>query len=198
MCFSAQASFLAAGVLLSLGMATLRQRPSRIALPFALIPIIFALQQTGEGLLWLFLPSGNHPFLIPFAHYAFLIPALVIWPLWIPFSLYVLMPKLAKSVFFAFCALCGAAFSLFALGNILLYGSTAEIQSCHLSYAIEGLRINTDIALTLYCFATIIPFFLPTKKALFTMALDLRSPAFLPILFGIPILCLYGAFLQQY
>ena len=53
MCFSSQASFLVAGGLLPLGLTSLnacrhQQRPD--LLPLAVSPLVFALQQTLEGL----------------------------------------------------------------------------------------------------------------------------------------------------
>lgn len=48
MCFSAPVSFSAGAVLLGLGSA---KRPRE--LPFAAIPLLFAIQQLSEGVIWL-------------------------------------------------------------------------------------------------------------------------------------------------
>jgi hypothetical protein len=56
MCFSATASFSAGAVLLGPGTLTLRSamaKHQRRALPFAAIPLLFAIQQPIEGVIWL-------------------------------------------------------------------------------------------------------------------------------------------------
>ena len=57
MCFSAGASFSAGVVLSVIGVATIRivKHPSQLL--FACIPIIFAVQQISEGVLWKTLPD---------------------------------------------------------------------------------------------------------------------------------------------
>ena len=52
MCFSATASFSAGGVLLGLGMLTLKLASRPRELPFAAIPRLFAIQQLNEGVIW--------------------------------------------------------------------------------------------------------------------------------------------------
>ena len=56
MCFSATASFSAGALLLGIGTLTLRSALAtrqRHALPFAAIPMLFAMQQLIEGVIWL-------------------------------------------------------------------------------------------------------------------------------------------------
>ena len=61
MCFSAEASFIVGGALLFIGTSTIKKAHHKKDLPIALIPIIFALQQIIEGLLWIILKDGNMP-----------------------------------------------------------------------------------------------------------------------------------------
>ena len=53
MCFSATASFSAGVVLLGLGTLTLKSARGRRELPLAAIPLLFAIQQLTEGVIWL-------------------------------------------------------------------------------------------------------------------------------------------------
>jgi hypothetical protein len=46
MCFSATASFVAAGSLAAIGTATIKKAQHRSELPFATIPLLFGIQQT--------------------------------------------------------------------------------------------------------------------------------------------------------
>jgi hypothetical protein len=84
MCFSATASFSAAGLLTLAGAATLSKARDVRERPLAAVPLIFALQQGIEGLLWLTVPSG-HPAGRGFAT-AFAVLALIVWPLFTPLA----------------------------------------------------------------------------------------------------------------
>lgn len=86
MCFSATASFLTAAALTPIGLVALlraRQRPCSHG-PLAALPLLFAGQQSMEGLVWLGLrgqlPAGV---LIP-ASLTYLGFALALWPVWLP------------------------------------------------------------------------------------------------------------------
>ena len=90
MCFSATASFSAGVVLTVIGVATIKkvQHPSQIL--FASIPLLFAIQQIAEGILWLTLPNPAYlPTQVSFT-YIFLFFAQVVWPLWVPMAILLL------------------------------------------------------------------------------------------------------------
>ena len=53
MCFSATASFVAGTTLSTIGVATITKVKQRSELPFALIPLLFGIQQFIEGIIWL-------------------------------------------------------------------------------------------------------------------------------------------------
>ena len=90
MCFSATASFAAAGGLGLVGVLSLgRVRTPRQA-PFAAIPLLFAAQQACEGLVWRVLERAPfHVARTPWAH-AYLFFALLVWPIYVPSALWVL------------------------------------------------------------------------------------------------------------
>lgn len=89
MCFSATASFAAALVLIPSGLASIqivRRRSMDEALPLASVPLLFGLQQSLEGMVWLnverSLPElGDGFFTVGFPAFA-----LVLWPIWIPWT----------------------------------------------------------------------------------------------------------------
>ncbi len=86
-CFSAKASFIAAGVLLPIGVVAVRRVRDRRLLPLAATPLLFAAQQLSEGVLWLHLedaPFGKSPTAIA---QVFLFFALFVWPAFVPFAL---------------------------------------------------------------------------------------------------------------
>ena len=53
MCFSASASFIAGTTLCAVGAATLKRTEDRSERPFAMIPLLFGIQQLIEGVIWL-------------------------------------------------------------------------------------------------------------------------------------------------
>ncbi len=58
MCFSATASFIAGSALSAGGIVTLRMTARRAEIPFAMIPLLFGVQQLIEGMVWLSLANG--------------------------------------------------------------------------------------------------------------------------------------------
>lgn len=85
MCFSPEASFIAAGVLSALGGYSLRQAYLRLPAywGFALIPLGFGVQQFAEGLVWLGLLRDNAS-LTRTGSAVFLCFAFAVWPTWFP------------------------------------------------------------------------------------------------------------------
>ena len=53
MCFSASASFVAGVSLTAIGVATVRKAEGPAERPFAMIPLLFGIQQLTEGVIWL-------------------------------------------------------------------------------------------------------------------------------------------------
>lgn len=90
MCFSEDASFAAAAALAVVGALSFRKvagQPTYYAL--AAIPLLFALQQGAEGVQWLYQKKvWGSVDLALFCQYLFLTIACVVWPFWIPFSLW--------------------------------------------------------------------------------------------------------------
>lgn len=84
MCFSATASFSAAGVLAVAGSAALAKARKPREWLLAAMPLIFALQQGIEGLLWLTMPAGHQAG--RGLATAFALIALVLWPLLTPLA----------------------------------------------------------------------------------------------------------------
>jgi hypothetical protein len=93
MCFSAEASFAASGVLVPAGgfclWSALRKQPRY--LPLAAIPLFFGVQQASEGVVWLALGKGDTELVRP-AALIFLFFAVAFWPMWIPLQAAVAEP----------------------------------------------------------------------------------------------------------
>jgi hypothetical protein len=160
MCFSATASFGAAAVLGTIGSVSVTKAGKPSQIHFSLIPMLFALQQVSEGLLWL---SLSHESMYAWKEpttYIFLFFAQFLWIWWIPLSLY-LMEENAwrKKLLFGtfFLGLCCATM----LGyRLYLYGVYAGIEHHHIRYVIGSNKLLTLMSSVLYVIAIIVPFFI--------------------------------------
>jgi hypothetical protein len=137
MCFSATASFTAAAIVGSIGAVTLwkaARQPNRALLPIAAFPVLFASQQTVEGLLWLELartaPSGCRPFLT----HAFTAYAEVFWPVFAPLAAWLIEPVAWRRRLIGVCLLVGAALSTYLLWKMLGNPYTASAATGHIVY----------------------------------------------------------------
>lgn len=87
MCFSATASFGAGAVLGAVGIISIAKAKTNPQRVFATIPLIFAVQQITEGVLWLSLRNTGLASWQPVLTYIYLIFAMAAWPFWIPLTI---------------------------------------------------------------------------------------------------------------
>jgi hypothetical protein len=108
MCFSAEASFTAAAILLPAGAIGVQRayRTDRRYLPFAALPIFFGLQQLFEGLVWTGNTFSNDNMVQRFS-LAYMFFSWLAWPVWIPFSTYFLEPCGRRNVYLIFAIMGG-------------------------------------------------------------------------------------------
>ena len=161
MCFSATASFTAGVVLTGIGVATLNKAEHRSHILFASIPLLFAVQQFSEGVLWLTLPSSSpdYAYLKRFTTYTFLFFAQVIWPFLVPLAVLLLEEQRSrKSVQRVFVGI-GFMVSLYLGYCLLMYPVKASIVGYHCSYQQDYPAALREVGGVLYIIATIAPLF---------------------------------------
>src|SRR3989338_3560909 len=167
MCFSAQASFIASGVLATIGTLVLKKviHKKRFTLvPFAIVPMLFALQQAIEGFVWIFAThSQYHEYLLP-ASYGFLFFAFFLWPIWIPFSLYSIETHAYRRNVLAVSLGIGATVSTGLAYLSWYFGIASSISCSHIAYAINLPEVPHAWALITYIFAPVMPFFISSKR----------------------------------
>jgi hypothetical protein len=163
MCFSASASFSAAGILAIIGMITVQKAKERYRM-FSCIPMIFALQQITEGLLWLSFENSMLMKYESFFTYSFLFFAFILWPIWVPLSVYRIEPRSSKKLWLGLCSLSGIfiAFSLFSY--LYTYGANASVLDHHIIYTMFYPEVLVMPGTALYLIATIIPFFISSMR----------------------------------
>jgi hypothetical protein len=132
MCFSATASFTAGVSLSVLGVATLKMAERKAEIPFAMIPLLFGVQQIIEGMLWLSF-RFDAPLLNVAMTYAFTLFSHVLWPVFVPFSIG-LVETVAwrKKVILAFQFI-GIAVGLYLLYWVVKFPVTSEVDE-HIVY----------------------------------------------------------------
>ena len=100
MCFSAPASFAAAGVLLPAGMFAIYRagKADRRYLAIGTLPLLLGIQQFSEGIVWI---AGERamPDLVWQASLAYMFFSWLAWPVWVPFSTYFLEPSRRRWLF---------------------------------------------------------------------------------------------------
>lgn len=132
MCFSATASFVAGVSLSALGVATLKKAERKVEIPFAMIPLLFGIQQIIEGMLWLSF-RFDAPLLNVTMTFVFTLFSHVLWPMFVPFSI-VLVEKVAwrKKAILAFQFI-GIAVGLYLLYMVVKFPVTSEVDE-HIVY----------------------------------------------------------------
>jgi hypothetical protein len=160
MCFSATASFIAGVSLSVLGVATVKKAERKAEIPFAMIPLLFGVQQIIEGMLWLSF-RFDVPLLNVIMTYVFTLFSHVLWPIFVPFSIG-LMETVAwrKKVISAF-QITGIAVGLYHLYVIVKFPVTSEING-HIVYVSP--YFNKVPVLVLYLAATCVGAFFSSHK----------------------------------
>lgn len=164
MCFSASASFVASAVLFAGGVAAVKFSKNSRQLPFAVIPFIFSFQQFMEGMLWLSLSLPEFSGWKTTAMYGFLIIAQVIWPSWVPFSIYLKEKKKKRKKILRILLITGAVVSA-ALGyGLLTYPVDAGIRNFHIGYFLDVPAQYRVIPGLFYFIPTVFPAFVSSVK----------------------------------
>ena len=151
MCFSATASFSAGAVLLGLGTLTLKSARRPRELMFAAIPLLFAVQQLTEGVIWLTF-RYDAPLLntVMTQIYAFFSHAL--WPAWIPLAVLLMeAPGGRHRVLLTFVA-AGAAVGAYLFYVLVAFPAVSRPTGQHIEYLSP--HFFAAEVMTLYLLAT--------------------------------------------
>lgn len=164
MCFSAQASFGAAGVLSVIGLLSLKKVKRRRLYPFAVVPLLFAIQQVFEGIVWVTYQNPHQEVLNTIAMYGFLFFAFFFWPVWIPSALILIETQVKRrNILYALLGV-GFAVSTGLVWSVVQHGAGAQISCSHIKYDVEIPHTFHEWGVWAYCLATVVPFFVSSKK----------------------------------
>ena len=166
MCFSAEASFIVSGTLSIIGISTIKQAQLKKDWFIAIIPLIFALQQLTEGLLWVALQNPDSE-LAQTTHWLAGLYGIfigVIWPVFAPLAIYREEGDAQTKRVVASMLLAGVGLAAYTIIGMIQEPIVASIinHSIHYAHQVEG----QQFVLAMYLFATCAPFILSSRKLL--------------------------------
>lgn len=195
MCFSATASFTAAGVTGVIGLISLSRvsRPRDVLL--AAMPIMFAVQQSIEGLLWLSLPVAPEGPAATGLTLLFLLMAEVFWPLYVPSMMLLAEPDEGRRRLMLPWLVAGIGVAAYLLWGLLAGPHDAHVLSGHIVYVTEH-RYPFAIGLA-YLAATCLPLLLSTHRAVLVLGIIVLTGCVVAYAFYwgsfVSVWCFFGA-----
>ena len=175
MCYSAEASFIASGVLTATSLSIARLPKVKASLPLAYLPAIFAAHQFIEGIIWLNQGKIEIEALEAPAVFLYVLIAFVFWPIYIPYTAYRMETEKRRRVLILICQAIGLGVGLSYLLGMLRSPVGVSVYSCNLAYQVQPLwELGAG-----YIFAVTVPFFVSSHRGL--------------VLFGIAVLFSYAA-----
>ncbi len=195
MCFSATASYVASAILLLCGIAAL-SRAKKNQLFFASIPILFSIQQFIEGTIWQSLTQGSSATLAIYAYVCFVA---IIWPNWIPYSIYHIS-NFSEKKKLSISMVAGILTGILSAAYLMAYPPIAIIAENHIRYTSDIPQWLWIPGTFLYLTATVMPFFIPKIPSLSIMGVILAISYVFAFLFYynyiISIWCFFAAILS--
>ncbi len=161
MCFSATASFSAGALLLGIGTLTLRSARRPRELPFAAIPMLFAIQQLTEGVIWLTF-RVDALLLNAVMTYVYSFFSHVLWPVYVPVAVWLMEPPgWRQRALFPFVA-AGGAVGLYLLYTLVAFSVVSRPVGQHIEYVSP--HFFAAVTMTLYLMATALSPVLSTHR----------------------------------
>ena len=167
MCFSASASFVTAGITGVIGIAALTRVREPRELPLAAAPLLFALQQIVEGLLWLNLPLAPDDSLSAVLTFLFLFFAEAFWPLYAPLAVWLIEPREHRRHLMVVCQGIGAGVAAYLLWWNVGHPHVATMSDGHIVYGM-GYRQPAAVGVA-YLISTGLPLLLSSQRTVIVL-----------------------------
>ena len=164
MCFSATASFSAGAVLLGVGTLTLRSALAshrRRDLPFAAIPLLFAIQQLIEGVIWLTF-RVDAPLLNSVMTHVYSFFSHVLWPVYVPVAVLLMEPAGWRRRGLIGLVAAGAAVGAYLLAVLVAFPIVSRPTGQHIEYVSP--HFFAAVTMTLYLLSTALSPLLSTHR----------------------------------
>lgn len=197
MCFSATASFTAGGFLLVAGVAAQKLARGPAERFYAAIPLLFAIQQLTEGVVWITFGEGNSG-VNAWATQLYSFFSHVLWPVYVPIAAWVLEPDARRRRLLAAACVAGLAIAAYLLYSMIAYPIVARPTGGHVEY--DSPHFYAAVSMTLYLLATTVSLLLSTQPRVRLFgALALGSAVLAYAFFArwfISVWCLFAAILS--
>jgi hypothetical protein len=200
MCFSAGASFASGIVISAIGVATIREvhRPSQRV--FAIIPLLFGIQQLAEGCLWITLSGTDFVIIKKISTYVFLITAQVLWSWVIPLSVFLMEEEPRRRKILRVMIVIGVVLSMYYAFFLFFHNVTSQILDCHILYTTESPESLAVPTFILYLAVTVAPFFVSNIRRMYLlgtiMALSCLAAAVFYKLYLTSVWCFFAAIIS--
>ena len=133
MCFSATASFSAGIVLLGIGTLTLKAAKQPRELIFAAIPMLFAIQQLSEGVIWLTFRYDAPQLNVAMTHlYSFF--SHVLWPAYVPIAVLLIEPPWGRRRALPAFVAAGVGVAVYLLYFLVAFPIVSRPVGQHIEY----------------------------------------------------------------
>ena len=133
MCFSATASFTAGALLLGFGVVTLKSAKQPRERLFAAIPLMFAIQQLSEGVIWLTF-SADAPLLNTVMTHVYSFFSHVLWPIYLPVAVLMIEPPGGRRRALTALVVAGSAVGVYLLYILVAFPVVSRPTGQHVEY----------------------------------------------------------------
>ena len=161
MCFSATASFTAGALLLGIGALTLKSAKRPREWPFAAIPLLFAIQQLIEGVIWLTFSAGA-PLLNTVMTHAYSFFSHVLWPVYLPVAVLMIEPPGGRRRTLTALVVAGSAVGAYLLYVLVAFPVVSRPTGQHVEY--DSPHFFAAAVMTLYLVSTTVSPLLSTLR----------------------------------
>lgn len=197
MCFSPSVSFGASAFLATAGAAAMYQSSGKPQRVLAGVPLLFAIQQFAEGVVWMSLLHTEWAHWKDYATYTFLLFAQVIWPVYMPFCALLFEHHKTRKKIIDVTLLAGLLLAAYTTMLLALHVPHPIAEMHHIHYELDFALARKWYYGLLYFIPTILSLVLSSHKALRRIGyLFLISYIFTRLLFHfyvISIWCFFGA-----
>ncbi len=207
MCFSAGASFAAAGLLVPTGALSLHQawRTDRRYTALCALPLLFGVQQLLEGLVWTS-GAGGDPALTHGFSAAYMFFAWLAWPVWVPFSVFFVEPA-ARKPFYLVAAVLGGIIGAGLYLPYFVHGEWLTVRFLDNAIVYGGVElfdflVDRDLTYSAYLALVILPPLLSSRREVrifgLLIALAFAITYFFFRFAYISVFCFLGALMSFY
>lgn len=198
MCFSATASFSAGAFLLGLGTLTLKSAHRPREVPFAAIPLLFAIQQLSEGVIWLTF-SYEAPLLNAVLTHVYSFFSHVLWPVYVPVAVLLIEPPgWHRRALLAFVA-AGLAVGAYLLYVLIAFPVVSRPTGRHIEYVSP--HFFAAVTMTLYLLSTTVSPLLSTHRTVKVFGvlalLSFAAAYYFYVIWFISVWCFFAALLSM-